>query len=248
MLLTAFVGCVQKAFEMSKPIPNLSKDAHLEGAGFRATAELSANLCRRSLKFTPQAFDLGLQDSKTKQERILSEEHHSLPIQERIAMLSAEEEREEFFKEFGRNQHLVSVTLLAYATLDTVLSEAVRLLATYCNIAAPKQNSRGSSITINLAHLQNTTPFKCEHVADDETVLNEFIDIRNLLIHQGYFLNPADKRFEKLRCSHYHIDYFEVREGFPIHLHAHGVGRFVEICSRIINAAGEHVHRIMLSQ
>ena len=226
-------------------VPNLSKQSHLDAVEFKATAELAGDLCLRGLRATTDALGLALQNSLENQESILSEQGKSM--EERGRLLHAEGKREHWFRDFGPAQHLVACTVLTYATLDTVLGRAVRLLEIHASIPAPKQNPHGSSVRQNLGRLRETMPDLPPLSCRDRVVLDEFSKIRIILIHQGYFVNEADPRIAELRASENHGDYFEIQPGFPIILREYGVRHFVEICKGLIGRVAEGVYRRLLS-
>jgi hypothetical protein len=231
---------------MSKLIPAPSNQSHLVVIGFKATAELAVDLLLRGLEASPIAFDLAAQNSIQNQDNIISEQGKS--FDEKGKVLHAEVMREQYFKDYGPAQHLVASTVLAYATLDTVLAEAVRLLVIHDGSSAPKQNKGGVNIESNLKHIKNVFPNFPPLIGDDQTVIDDFSKIRNILIHQGYFVNEHDPRIVALRASDYHVDYFEIRPGFPILLQRHGVGHFVMVCNKLIRGVAEEVYKKLISK
>lgn len=234
---------------MSRLIPNHGKKSHADAVAFKATAELAGDLCVRGLAATTEAFDLALQRSQEKKDRIISEP--GKPLQERSKLLQEEGKREHYFRHFGRAQHLAASTVLTYATLDTVLSEAVRLLDVHCAITAPAQNSGGSSVPRNLKHLRKTMPGLLALSRREQVVLNGLLKVRNILIHHGYFLNGASPQGRRLmrglRASADYGDYFQIRKGFPILLRDYGVRAFVQVCSDLIRRVADGVYQRVLS-
>ena len=234
---------------MPRLIPNHGKRSHVDAVAFKATAEMAADLCLRGLAATNDAFDLGLRGSLEKQDKIISDLGRSL--EERSKPLHEEKRRECFSRDFGRTQHLAASTVLTYATLDTVLAEAVRLLDIHCAITAPGQNNRGSSVRGNLRHLRKAMPGLLLLSRRELVVLNEFLKVRNILIHYGYFLNGAiprgKKLIKRLRASADYGDYFQIRKGFAILLRDYAVRIFVEVCNGLIRRVADGVYRRLLS-
>lgn len=231
---------------MSTLIPNLLKPSHLDAVGFKATAEFAGDLFLRGLESTPIAFDLALRDSLKNQDKIISVPGKS--HEEQSKLLHAEGKRDQFFRDFGPAQQLVASTVLSYATLDTVLAEAVRLLELHAGIKAPNQNKGGANIKPNLSHLRKILPDFQPLNDRDQTVINDFTKIRNILIHQGYFVNDKDPRIAELIGSDFNVDYFEIRPGFPILLREHGVRHFVVICNGMMKQVAEGVFHLLISK
>jgi len=231
---------------MPSLVPNLSKQSHLDAVAFKATAEFAGELFLRGLEATAIAYDLALKDSLKNQDNIISTPNK--PFGERSRLLHAEGRRDQFFRDFGPAQHLVASTVLAYATLDTILAEAVRLLARHAGISAPEQNKRGSTIKPNLNHLRQVVPNFSPLKNRDQTVMNDFTKIRNILIHQGYFVNDNDPKIADLKASTFNVDYFEIRPGFPILLRDHGVRHFVMICNGVIKSVADGVYHLLVSK
>jgi hypothetical protein len=230
---------------MPRPTPNHAIQSHVDAVFFQATAEFAGELCLRGLQATTDALDLAVQDSTKKTQTIIGDTDKSL--EERSKLLHHENKREAFFKQFGPAQHLAASTILAYATLDTVLAEAVRLLTVHSGTAAPTQNRRGASLKANLPHLQNALPDLAPLNPRDQEVLDQFSKIRNILIHQGYFVSDSDPHVAALKASEDHGDYFELNTGFPILLRDYGVRHFVTICNQLILNVAEAVYSRLLS-
>lgn len=228
-----------------RPIPNHAKEAHSEAVFFKATGEFLGELSLRGFQATADAFDLAVKDSTQKTFTIIDDATKSFG--ERSKLLHDENKREAFFRDFGRAQHLAASTVLAYANLDTILKEAVRLLSLYAGIPAPTQNRRGASIKDNLPHLRKALPGLASLTHREQEVFQQFTRIRNILIHQGYFVDNSDRDVIALRASDDHGDYFELNPKFPILLRDYGVRGFLEICHKLILSASEEVYTRLLS-
>lgn len=221
---------------VKEPIsPNFSDPIELEAFEFKVNADGAASMCIGAFAHFSEAIADAEENSKARELSIIEAYQSTSPsvtLEGALKAVEVESEKQKFFSIYGWHFHLATLVITGCATLDTVTGTAIRLMQTRLGLRAPEQNNRGSSIRANLPAIESF--FSVSIISpEDLDILWDFVQLRNLLIHQGFFFDAKDKRLEELKRSDWHVDFFEILDHPPIILRPHGVERFLDICANI---------------
>jgi hypothetical protein len=219
---------------------NHSNDTHLEAIRFQATVTYSTEICLRTLEFMINAYKQAVAASEVKMSRACNDSDAALEV--KVKAMEIEIKYQSFFNGPGIDYLHSSLVIQGFATLETIADEAIRLLTAHTEVeSATAGRTSGSNLSQNIEHLEKVFGSVFYSSEEDRQLLDDFREVRNALVHQGYFLPEEHKRFIKLTQSDWHHDYFELNAGNPIHFHENGVMEFLRLVKRIGEAIGNNV-------
>ncbi len=214
------------------PCVHLDNDAHVAATGFRETATFAAGFCLRSMDLLIKAFHIASCESVRRQEEIIAKA--GTVTEEAVEAFDSENRTGAFFEGVGLESQLGGLVIQGYSTVETISTRAVGILKKHLGLAFPKKGNRESKLHANVRGIDGVLATRILPDVEDSVIV-AFAKVRNLLVHQGLFIDADDSEVEILRQNEWHGDFFEMPgEGnHNLILREHGVRAFLRLSQTI---------------